>query len=165
VLRLRILLVLVLASLWLSLATARAEDFRRGLSAYNLGDYNTAFVQWQALAERGDANAQAGLGFLYFKGLGVQQSYYVAADWYRKAAEQNQPEAQLFLGSLYFHGNGVRRDYVQAYKWCDLAQSNGAMAADECREAVGRRMSETEMREAIRLVAEWYDRHAAVQDR
>ena len=155
----------VLGLLWLSLAPAAAQDFRRGLAAYNLGDYNTAFVQWEALAERGEPNSEAGLAFLYFKGLGVRQSYAVAADWYRKAAEQNQPEAQLFLGSLYFHGNGVGRDYVQAYKWCDLAQTNGAMAADECREAVGRRMSEAEMREAVRLVAEWFDRHAATQNR
>jgi len=155
----------VLGLLGLSLAPAQAQDFRRGLSAYNLGDYNTAFQQWQALAERGDANSEAGLAFLYFKGLGVAQSYTIAADWYRKAAEQNQPEAQLFLGSLYYHGNGVRRDYVQAYKWCELAQSNGAMAADECREAVGRRMSQAELLEAVRLVAEWYERHAAVQNR
>ena len=43
---------------------AAAQDFRRGLSAYNGGDYVGAVDQWRLLAENGDADAQAALGFM-----------------------------------------------------------------------------------------------------
>jgi hypothetical protein len=50
---------------------AAAGDFRSDLSAYNRGDYITAFRDWYPLTEHGDARAQAGLGFLFHKGLGI----------------------------------------------------------------------------------------------
>ena len=56
-----------LAILLLSAAQPAADDFRSGLSAYNRGDYVTAFRNWHVLAEDGDAPAQAGLGFLFTK--------------------------------------------------------------------------------------------------
>ena len=66
-----------LASLLILLLSAGgpaiADDFSSGLSAYNRGDYIAAFRDWYPLAERGDAPAQAGLGFLFHKGLGVAQ--------------------------------------------------------------------------------------------
>jgi uncharacterized protein len=92
-----------LFSLLLSAAEpAIAGDFSSGLSAYNSGDYIAAFRDWYPLAERGDAPAQAGLGFLFHKGLGVAQDDVEAASWFEKAAGKGQAEAQLLLGTLYF---------------------------------------------------------------
>jgi uncharacterized protein len=139
---------------------ARSEDFRTGLTAYNRGNYAESYRRWQPLAQLGNPDAQAGMGYLYYKGLGVPQDYAAAADWFRQAAEQGQPEAQLFLGTLFYNGIGVRQSYVQAYKWCDLAQSNGASQAGPCREAAQQRMSEAEVDESARLVTEWFTRHA-----
>ena len=86
--------------------TAAAQDFRSGLSAYNTGDYARAFHDWSALAEQGDPAAEAGIGFLFHKGLGVAQDDAEAAKWFVKAAEQGQAEAQLLLGTLFFFGQG-----------------------------------------------------------
>jgi TPR repeat protein len=144
---------------------ASAQDFRRGLQLYNLGDYSAAWREWQPLAERGDADAQAGLGYLYFKGLGVRQSYALAADWYARSAEQGQPGAQFFLGSMYFYGDGVQRDFVQAYAWCELAQANGEPEALECRLAAERRLTTAQVRESLQLVTAWYRRHPAATPR
>src|ERR1700758_3204242 len=63
-----------LASLVILLSTvqpATAGDFGSGLWAYNRGDYITAFRDWYPLTEHGDTRAQAGLGFLFHKGLGI----------------------------------------------------------------------------------------------
>src|SRR5262249_14218070 len=103
---------------------ATAGDFRSGLSAYNSGDYVTAFRDWYPLAEHGDGPAEAALGFLFHKGLGVAQDDVEAASWFEKAARKGQAEAQLLLGTLYFFGEGVQQNYVMAFAWCEIAQSH-----------------------------------------
>ena len=149
-----------LAILLLSAAQPAADDFRSGLSAYNRGDYVTAFRNWRALAEDGDAPAQAGLGFLFHKGLGVTQDDIEAASWFEKAARKGQAEAQLLLGTLYFFGEGVQQSYVMAFTWCEIAQSNGQSDAIECRDAALEHMTSAEMKQSFRLVTEWLGHHS-----
>jgi len=152
-------LSLVLVGLLGGAVPAAAQDFRRGLSAFNRGEYGETLQQWLPLARLEDADAQAGLGYLYFKGLGVLQDYGEAAVWFSRAAERGQPEAQLLLGLLNYSGDGVTQSYVLAYKWCELAQSNGASYALPCREAAELRMTQAELAEAARLVDDWFARH------
>ena len=99
----------------MSVLPASGQDFRRGLQSYNHGDYSGARDEWQPLAERGDADAQAGLAYLYLKGLGVRQNTTAARDWYARSAEQGYPGAQFILGTMYFYGDGIERDFVLAY--------------------------------------------------
>jgi TPR repeat protein len=139
---------------------ADASDFGSGLSAYNRGDYITAFRDWYPLAEHGDARAQAGLGFLFHKGLGVAQDDVEAASWFEKAATKGQAEAQLLLGTLYFFGEGVQQSYVMAFAWCEVAQANGQSDALECRDAALEHMTNAEIKRAFRLVAEWQNHHS-----
>src|SRR5215467_11340808 len=136
-----------------------ASDFGSGLSAYNRGDYITAFRDWYPLAELGDAAGQAGLGFLFHKGLGVTQDDVEAALWFEKAANKGQPEAQLLLGTLYFFGEGVQQNYVMAFAWCEIAQSNGQSDALECRDAALEHMTRAETLQSFGLVTEWLGRH------
>jgi TPR repeat protein len=148
-----------LVILLLSVAqTATAGDFRSGLSAYNRGDYITAVRDWYPLAELGDAAAQAGLGFLFHKGLGVTQDDVEAASWFEKAANKGQAEAQLLLGTLYFFGEGVQQSYAMAFAWCEIAQSNGQSDALECRDAALEHMTSAEIDESFRVVTEWLGR-------
>jgi TPR repeat protein len=152
-----------LASLVMLLSTvqpATAGDFGSGLSAYNRGDYVTAFRDWYPLAETGDAAAQAGVGFLFHKGLGVAQDDVEAASWFEKAAEKGQAEAQLLLGTLYFFGEGVQQSYVLAFAWCEIAQSNGQSDALECRDAALEHMTDAEIRQSFRLVTELRRRYS-----
>ena len=49
--------------------SAFAQDFMKGLDAYNAGDYATALQEWRPLAEQGHADAQGyGLRFMYATG-------------------------------------------------------------------------------------------------
>ena len=75
------------------------------------------------LAERGDAQAQTRLGFMFETGQGVPQNYTEAAYWYRRAAEQGDPNAQYLLGNSFNLGKGVPIDWVQAYIWFNLSAS------------------------------------------
>ncbi len=150
----------LLGGLLLACCPAAAQDFRSGLSAYTTGDYSGAFRDWVGLAEHGDPAAEAGIGFLFHKGLGVSQDDAEAAKWFVKAAEQGQAEAQLLLGTLFFYGKGVPQSYVTAFAWCDIADTNGQSDASECRDAALEHMSASEMKESFKIVADWLNRHS-----
>jgi TPR repeat protein len=133
--------------------------FRQGLSAYNSGDYQKAMKIWLPLAQGEDAPSQAGIGFMYHRGLGVATDNVKAAYWLRKAAEHGQPEGQMMLGSLYFYGAGVEKDVVKAYAWCDLAQDGGSADAQSCRDAALQSMlSQDDMKAAFRLSLDLHQR-------
>jgi TPR repeat protein len=158
---------LMLALVWSVVAAATAaagspeEDFRNGLSAFNGGDFVTAMRLWRPLADRDDARSQAGVGFMYHRGLGVKTDDVEAAIWLRKAAEQGQAEGQLMLGSLYFFGLGVPQSYATAYAWCELAQDNGQAEAQMCRDAALQSLTEdAQLRDAFRMVTELRERFA-----
>ena len=138
---------------------AVAQDFRSGLSAYNSGDYARAFHDWLGLAEQGDPAAEAGIGFLFHKGLGVTQDDAEAATWFVKAAEQGQAEAQLLLGTLFFFGKGVPQSYVSAFAWCDIAETNGQSDASECRDVALEHMTPDETAQSFKIVTDWLGRH------
>ncbi|MBK6758554.1 MAG: sel1 repeat family protein [Moraxellaceae bacterium] len=120
--------------------------------AYKKGDYQTALKEFKEAAEQGEALAQFGLGFMYYKGDGVLQDYTEAASWYLKAAEQGDAMAQSFLGfmcregstrtgrwkagmrqfslgQMYRNGEGVPKDYAQAMSWYLKAAEQGEASA------------------------------------
>ncbi len=51
---------------------------------------------------------------MYFHGMGVDQDYKAALEWYQKSAEQGYGEAQACLGHMYEKGLGVDRDIQKA---------------------------------------------------
>ena len=81
-----------------------AQDYVKGVDAYDRGDFATALKEWKSLAEKGDALAQSDLGDAYRIGKGVPQDYAEAMKWYRKAAEQGSEYSQNILGTMYGHG-------------------------------------------------------------
>ena len=82
-----------------------------------------------ALAQRGNAKAQYGLGLMYHEGYGVSQDYMEAVKWYRKAAQQGDASAQFLLGGMYTQGEGVPQDYAEAVKWYRKAAQQGDASA------------------------------------
>lgn len=150
--------IVVGTGLLLAVPTAAADEFARGLSAYNAADYRTAFDAWYPLADENDAKAQAAIAFLYLKGLGVRQDDVRAADWYRRAAQLGRPEAQFFLGTLYHLGRGVPRNDQLAHVWCEIALARGMTAGLACRDAASAGLTQGEVREAYRIAAEWLER-------
>ena|SRR5215471_938364 len=136
------------------------EDFRQGLAAFNTGDYAGALRLWRPLAERDDPRSEAGIGFMYHRGLGVAVDDREAAVWLRRAAEHGQAEGQLMLGILFYYGRGVPQSFVRAYAWCELAETDGNTDATLCRDAALESMpSDADRQEAFRLVVELRQRY------
>lgn len=106
-----------------------AGNLNNGLSAYDKGDYRTAYKLLLIDAKKGNANAQSRLGIMYYNGQGVPQDYKGAVKWWLLAAEQGQAAAQYILGSIYANGEGVLPDYKEAVKWWRLAAEQGVVLA------------------------------------
>ena len=134
------------------------DDFRRGLTAFNAGDYETALQVWRPLAEKNEPRSLAGIGFMYHRGMGVGADDREAAAWLLRAAERGQAEGQLMLGILHYYGRGVPQSYVQAYAWCELAEINGNADATLCRDAALESIPDADREKAFRLVVELRER-------
>ena len=98
-------------------------DLATANNAYAQGNFQTAFQEFQALAEKGDGFAQNRLGMLYRDGKGTEQDHKAATIWFQKAAEDGAISAYGNLGQAYEEGIGVAQDYVLAFKWYYLGQS------------------------------------------
>jgi TPR repeat protein len=123
-----------------------------------LRDYSLALRECIDSAEAGDASAQFRLGVMYGLGLGAEQDYTRAVDWYRRAAEAGLPAAQANLGFMYGTGRGVPQDFVQAYAWYSLAAAGGDDLGRRNRDLVAARMSPGQVEAGQSLSATIFDR-------
>lgn len=122
--------------------------------------HKEAAKYYRMAAERGFAGAQNNLGWAYYKGNGVPQSYGEAIHWLTRAAEQGEPFAYGSLGDMRFHARGFRRDDVEAYKWLKLAVDNlppgNALKEDrKLLEDLKNRMSLAHIHVAEQRVKDW----------
>lgn len=67
-------------------------------------DFEKAIVWFKKAIANGHQRAAYSLGYMYYKGLGVQQDYEKAIDWFSKSSD---PMAKHFLGLSYYQGYGV----------------------------------------------------------
>lgn len=122
-------LVMAVALVLAMATTAASADLTAGINALERGDHVTALRELTPLAERGNAQAQNGLGYMYSKGLGVPQDRAAALIWYRAAAGQGLATAQMNLGKMYADGDGIPQDYAEALTWYRRAAEQGHAGA------------------------------------
>jgi uncharacterized protein len=103
----RALVVLIISLLAAGFCAAQAQDFGKGIDAYNKGDFAGALAEWKPLAGQGDAKAQYMLGQIYRDGKGVKRDYKEARKWFEAAASQGHPSALYWLGWMYEFGKGM----------------------------------------------------------
>jgi TPR repeat protein len=105
-------------------------------------------------------HAQAQLGWMYARGLGVPQNYVEAAKWYYRAADRGNGRAQLELGLMYNKGQGVPRDLVLSHMWLNLSASHAVGAnrdyAVRLRDALASKMTVPQLTAAQHLAESWY---------
>jgi TPR repeat protein len=135
-----------------------------GAGAFRRGDYVIALRKLRPLAERGHAEAQALLAFMYQQGSGVPQDAVMAARWYLSAAEQGHVAAQYQLGLLYNKGRGVPQSSVIAYKWLNLAAARAEPRERDyyvrIRDAVAFKLDAEQLAQAQWLAASWAPKRA-----
>jgi hypothetical protein len=86
--------ILFLAVLMLLSPNTAQADFKKGMSAYERGDYATALSEFQISAEQGNTEAQMMLGILYAEGEGVLQNYVEAHKWFNLSASRGNAQAK-----------------------------------------------------------------------
>lgn len=79
-------------------ALGAAADVAAGKRAYDRGDFQTAFQEWEVSAKQGDSEAQYRVGMLYRDGRGVERDMLEFVHWWSQAARQGNREAQKFVG-------------------------------------------------------------------
>ncbi|MFT6248160.1 MAG: TPR repeat protein [Cognaticolwellia sp.] len=97
----------------------------KGYAEFKMAHYGNALKIWQALAQRGNAEANFNLGILYEDGLGVGQDMAQALLYYETAAIGGSFKAQYRLGLLYFVGKTVPLDNIKAKRWLTEAAKGG----------------------------------------
>lgn len=78
---------------------------------------------YQFLADKGDVQAQVGLGQLHYQGgRGVEQDHARALNYFMQAADAGNANAMAFLGKMYLEGgNVVKQSNETALKYFTLA--------------------------------------------
>lgn len=80
-------------------------------------------------ANAGDATAMSNMGFIYAKGITVEQNEEEALKWYIKAAEKGHLTSQYNLGVMYSKGRGIAQDFGESFKWYMAAAQQGDISA------------------------------------
>ena len=153
-------LALLTVAAWLTVSAAPSyADFAGGLAAFDAGEFEAAFSEWQALAEQGDIEAQVALAGLYLTGSGTRADAAQAFAWYRRAAAAGDPVAQLNLGDLYSRGVGTARDPVAAYVWLSLSAAQGRRWPELRRREIAKDFSPAQLAEAEARLEAWRNSH------
>ena len=85
----------------------------------------TNFQETKKAAEKGDAEAQAGMGLAYGKGVGVERDEEKAIDWYKKSAAQGNPVAKVNIAFEYETGIRLKKNRPKAIKlYLEVAQTD-----------------------------------------
>ena len=138
---------------------AQAASLAKERAAARRGDPAASVRRTMALAQRGDAHAQAILGFMYANGRGVPQSYDVAVDWYLQSAEQGDATGQYLLGLMYDKGFGVTANIILAHKWVNLAAAHAPLQNREnilrLRDALASKMTRAQLDLAQQLAVDF----------
>ncbi|MEZ6064474.1 MAG: C39 family peptidase [Planctomycetaceae bacterium] len=87
-------------------------------------DYTQALRWGHRAADSGNPVAMDFVGWMYFRGLGVEQNGAIAAGYFRAAAP-HCAAAAWNLGQCYFAAQGVEQDIEQALEAWKLATSQG----------------------------------------
>lgn len=88
-----------------------------------------SFGRMAALADNGNAAAQAGMALAYLRGTDKDNDPRAALHWAGQAARAGNPVGQYLVGALYHQGEGVRADPAIAFRWFAAAARRGNVKA------------------------------------
>lgn len=83
------------------------------------------FLQIEPNSKKIKPYIQYRIGKMFCYGLGTEQDYEKAFEWFERSAKQKNKFAQFSLANLYYYGNGVEKDLSQAFLWYQRSSSQG----------------------------------------
>jgi TPR repeat protein len=110
---------------------------------------------WPA-ARSGNAEAEELIGVMYAMGLGVEQDYQRAFEWYLRSAMKGHPGAQSGVGWYYEVGLGMPSiDLTRAYLWYVLSAIGNDPDAMISQEEVVKKMTKEQIDKAHILIDDY----------
>ena len=83
------------------------------------------FLQIEPNSKKLKPYVQYRIGKMFCYGLGTEQNYQKAFEWFERSAKQKNKFAQFSLANLYYYGNGVEKDLSQAFLWYQKSSAQG----------------------------------------
>ena len=83
------------------------------------------FLQIEPNSKKLKSYVQYRIGKMFCYGLGTEQDYQKAFEWFERSAKQKNKFAQFSLANLYYYGSGIEKDLSQAFLWYQRASSQG----------------------------------------
>ena len=83
------------------------------------------FLQIEPNSKKLKPYVQYRIGKMFCYGLGTEQDYEKAFEWFERSAKQKNKFAQFSLANLYYYGSGVEKDLSQAFLWYQRSSSRG----------------------------------------
>ena len=83
------------------------------------------FLQIEPNSKKIKPYIQYRIGKMFCYGLGTEQDYEKAFEWFERSAKQKNKFAQFSLANLYYYGSGIEKDLSQAFLWYQRASSQG----------------------------------------
>lgn len=118
--------------------------------------YDEALAALHPLARSGNADAEELIGVHYALGLGVEQDYQRAFEWYLRSSMKGHPGAQSGIAWYYEVGLGMPApDLVRAYMWYTLSAMGGDVDAAISQEEVIKKMTKAQIDKAHVLVKDY----------
>ena len=83
------------------------------------------FLQIEPNSKKLKPYVQYRIGKMFCYGLGTEQDYQKAFEWFERSAKQKNKFAQFSLANLYYYGSGIEKDLSQAFLWYQRSSSQG----------------------------------------
>ena len=83
------------------------------------------FLQIEPNSKKLKPYVQYRIGKMFCYGLGTEQDYEKAFEWFERSAKQKNKFAQFSLANLYYYDSGIEKDLSQAFLWYQRASSQG----------------------------------------
>ena len=138
------------------LATPVLADIEDARDLMEEGQFEDAYDALWPAARSGNAEAEELIGVMYALGLGVDQDYVRAFDWYLRSAMKGHAGAQSGVGWYYETGLGLPApDLVRAFLWYQLSTIGGDPDAAISVEEVVKKMTPDQIEHAQQLVDDY----------
>ena len=100
-----------------------AKDEEKSLRYYS--EALKGFLEVEPSSKKLKPYVQYRIGKMFCYGLGTEQDYEKAFEWFERSAKQKNKFAQFSLANLYYYGSGIEKDLSQAFLWYQRSSSQG----------------------------------------
>jgi len=100
-----------------------AKDEEKSLRYYS--EALKGFLEVEPSSKKLKPYVQYRIGKMFCYGLGTEQDYEKAFEWFERSAKQKNKFAQFSLANLYYYDSGIEKDLSQAFLWYQKSSAQG----------------------------------------